>query len=467
MATRNTVNLSHLSVCVDDVRKAARKTAQGPRNDENHARLMKRLGKAREALPPLYRNSVADPFMAKLDALGESGLASILARDPAHERAAGMLFDITQALLQNGEHYEQPATDAFQEVISDIYDGFLSAEDRSGIRPPDDSMIAPLVKWGDPALGPYTWPAEATRAYAIQTAIVSMPPAHARSGLLAWSTLGHETAGHDILSANDGLLQELQARVRQALIQAKFGEHLAHYWSVRIDETASDVMGVLNMGPAAAIGLIGYLRGLNAANGGAANGAGPHLWSEGPEDEVHPADVLRGELGAGVAELLPFGQGREWAEAIRAEVDADIAHNGGGIVLAGETFKPSAARRSARTVAALIANQKWDTLDGHAFSEIQTWRDSDEAITQELRAVLASSKALPQRFASDHYAAHALSAAVIGSIAGDAPLTRIFDRAIAVLNIMHAHNASWGPLLVRHPSDVHRHFVYPPRSKGV
>src|SRR5205814_526688 len=81
---------------------------------------------------------------------------------PQRERAAGLMLDIAQAILQNGEDYQSAATDAFQEVVSDLYDGFLSAEDRRGINPPDNAVIPPLVKWANPDLGPYTWPIDAT-----------------------------------------------------------------------------------------------------------------------------------------------------------------------------------------------------------------------------------------------------------------------------------------------------------------
>jgi len=37
-------------------------------------------------------------------------------------------MDIAHAILQNGEGYLMRELDAFQEVISDLYDGFLSNE---------------------------------------------------------------------------------------------------------------------------------------------------------------------------------------------------------------------------------------------------------------------------------------------------------------------------------------------------
>jgi hypothetical protein len=100
---------------------------------------------------------------------------------------------------------------------------------------------------GNPDSGPYTWPSDATSAFQAKAPIVNLPPANTHRGLFAWAALSHETAGHDILHADDGLQDELSRRVREALNAATIGAGLADYWSQRIDETASDVMGILNM----------------------------------------------------------------------------------------------------------------------------------------------------------------------------------------------------------------------------
>jgi hypothetical protein len=122
------------------------------------------------------------------------------------EGEARLMLDIAQSILQHGERYNKTPTDAFQEVVSDLYDGFLSAEDRRGIKPPDLMIIAPLVKWGNPESGPYTWPADATGEFDVKTAIVNLPPANAEQGIFAWAAIGHETAGHDIIHADNELL---------------------------------------------------------------------------------------------------------------------------------------------------------------------------------------------------------------------------------------------------------------------
>ena len=183
-------DFSNLKRATDDVLLAANDTDAGPADERDFAKLRTRLTTARLKLPPLYRDAVYDPFVAELDRLGDAGYKEVLASDPNNESSGRLMLDIAQAILQQAENFSQSATDAYQEVISDLYDGFLSAEDRRGVKKPDRSVVPPLVKWGEPASGPYTWPAEATESFNLKTGIVSMPPAHARHGLLAWAALG-------------------------------------------------------------------------------------------------------------------------------------------------------------------------------------------------------------------------------------------------------------------------------------
>src|SRR6185312_13986049 len=119
--------------------------------------------------------------------------------------------------------------------------------------------------------------------------------------------------GHAILHADTGLIEELQQTVLNALQNQGFKDGLPEYWSKRIDETASDVCGILNMGPVVGIAIIGYFRGLNAAR----SGGEPKLSNEGGLDE-HPADILRGYLAAYTTSLLSFGGAANWAQVIEA-----------------------------------------------------------------------------------------------------------------------------------------------------
>jgi hypothetical protein len=331
--------------------------------------------------------------------------------------------------------------------VSDLYDGFLSAEDRRGVKKPDRGVVPPLVRWGSADAGPYTWPVTATKSFEVQAPIVSLPAANAKAGLLAWSALAHETAGHDILDADDGLRDELVRLVREKLAAAKLGIGIADYWAERLEETASDVMGILNMGPAAAVGLIGYFRALNGAYRGR-----PQLRNVGSVDDPHPADIVRGWLGAETVRLLSFAGAKGWADLLEKETDRDL-----GQVRLGRTAVTGAvAKKSAAVVAKAIVQEKLAALERHALLEIQDWRDGDEEIVRALREPLRSAKPLPAKYGPGPgiYAAHAVAAAVTEAASAKADVGMLMQRMVVALEGMHDKNPSWGPLYVAHPGDV-------------
>ena len=436
-------DLSSIEACVQDVARAARDPDQGQPDPTRFAPLRQAVARALPRLPPAYQEAVAAPLLKTLDGLGPAGFKRLLASDPERDGAACVLLDTALAVLQAGD---DDVTDAFQEVVSDLYDGFLSAEDRRGVKPPDRGVLPPLVKWGRPEYGPYTLPIEATASLGATAGVVSLPPGNARRGLCVWAALGHETAGHDILSADRGLRAELADAVRTALREA--GQvALAGYWADRIDETASDVMGILNMGPAAGLGLLATFRGFNLAWG---NGA--RLRSEGASDDDHPADVVRGFLAAATIRTLPFEGAAAWAAALEHEtsLDAQVVRLGRREVTMAE------ARGSATAAARAVAGTRVRSLESHALGEIQTWRDSDEAVARRLAAALAGRGQVTEAVRRGDYAAHAVAAAVTAAASGGDP-ARLQPRLVAMLASMHQHNAAWGPLRVVHPGDLARH----------
>lgn len=441
------IDLGNLSQCLEEARAAALEKDAGPADPHDFGALMSRLEKAREKLPPLYRKAVWEPFVVALRELGAIGLRDVLAQDPERTGVAALVLDVAQALLQNAEGGEgRIPLGAFQEVLSDLYDGFLSAEDRRGVKPPDKETLAPLAKFGCPEFGPYTMPVDATEQIGVRAAIVSLPPANARRGLVAWAALGHETAGHDVLGADTGLREELQDALHRSLSESRLGKVLPGYWSDRIEETAADVLGILNMGPAAAIALVVYFRALNAAYGGRAA-----LRSVGPAADSHPADIVRGYLAASVVRELEFGGADAWASAIMTELEKDV-HS--AIVLAGHRIDEQDARTSATVAAHTIMTAPMAALEGHALGAIQNWRDEDEKRVHSLCLAIAAGGELPARQAAGFYAAHAVAAGVTMSLRAGSDVGLVFRRTIAQLASMHARNPSWGPLGIAHPGDL-------------
>lgn len=450
-AQADPLKLAGLKAVIEDARQAAVSGSKGPADPTNYNTFVQRLKAVQGKFPPLYEQSYVTPYIQSVTGLGAAKFAEVLSSDPGREGAAGLMFDLGQAILQHGESYLKPETRAFQEFISDLYDGFLSAEDRRGVKEPDLGVIPPLAKWGNPDAGPYTWPIDAAKSFNVGAGVVNMPPGNADSGLVAWAALGHETAGHDILHADKGLQPELAQALRTNL--ASLGNGLAAYWADRIDETSSDVMGLLNLGPAAGIGLIAYFRALGTAFGQPAK-----LRSDGPDNDPHPADIVRGYLAAEVVALLSFSGHAAWSKLIAAETDKDR----GTITLAGQTISPALARKSAKIVAQTLVQGKTQSLEGHALGDIQGWADSDEAILQAMRAPLRDGKPLPPTPGGEKlYAAHLVSAAVMEALATGKDIGKLQANLITQLNKLHDANPSWGPLFVSQPGQLRRDYFIP------
>jgi hypothetical protein len=158
-------NIANLPNCVEDVRRAALDGDSGPTDTTDFHDLHGQLFRAQPKLPALYQDAIFQPYVNTLDELGLDGFTTVLIRDPNKERTAGLMLDVAHAVLQNGERYEELATDGFQEVVSDLYDGFLSEEDGRGVKPPDKGVIPPLVKRGNPDFGSYMFTLQAASMF--------------------------------------------------------------------------------------------------------------------------------------------------------------------------------------------------------------------------------------------------------------------------------------------------------------
>lgn len=438
--------LKGLTAATADSAAAANSTKKGPADLATVAAINAALAPVRGTLPQLYRATVYDPLVADVNALTAADFQWLRAH-PANTP----FWDVLQAVLQNASGYEARATDAFQEVVGDLYDGFLGAEDRARVKLPDRGVIPPLVKWGNPDDGPYTWPVDAMTGLKIGAGVVNLPPSHAHRGLLGWATLGHETGGHDILGADTGLLSELATVTDEALRDAGHAAWMARYWSDRIDETAADVLGLLNMGPAAGIGMIGYFRGLMGAWTGKRV-----LRSDGPANDPHPADVVRGYLAAAVVRLLRFSTRKDWASVIEAETDKDVTT----IKLSGHVISADVAKDAAAVVGRAIAETRLAALENNALHRIQDWKDTDESIVARLMPRLVAGKTtIPSSLAEDAYATHVVATAVTAAVLGQATPQVLMESMVGMLKRMHNDNPSWGPMFVGHRGDSVRRVV--------
>jgi len=421
--------------------------ANEPNNPKSLDELVKSIEDVDGKIAPIYNKAIYEPIRQFVNALDTAGFNRIATNSGYSQ----FFFDFIQAILQSAD--PSKASAAFEEVVGDLYDGFLSAEDRRNIKSPDHDVVPPIVKWGNAKDGPYTLPIDFTKQLKVKCAIVSLPPVLANGALAGWACLGHETAGHDILHADTDLLHEMSMKVKEVIsgdkiLRAKKIESaLAQYWSARIDETAADIMGVLNMGPAAPAGMIPFFCAFLQHKG-----RPPKMRSTGPANDEHPADVLRVMLGAAAIQCLSFSDRNVWAEAILKEGLRDLSTI---VINDNVVVEPAMAQRSAILVAQALTGTRLDSLASHSLLEIQDWTDRDEKIVSDLRAAI-SGKSTLDAYGRDSgiYAAHTVAAALYEGLQVKQDIKPLFDNMITMLKTMHDSNPNWGPLYTVHPGNL-------------
>lgn len=406
----------------------------------------------------------------------------------ALDSGGGPWGDWLAAIHQRQKGYHREATHAFEECIADLYDGFLSMQERKGIKPPDHQTISPLVEWGRSEWGPYTWPATTGTKIGMKMSVVSMPPAYSKN-IALWAALGHEAGGHDILHADKGLLNEIGNAVETEILKHENDPKLkkqkaivngrekplticaAAYWKYAIDETASDVCGVLNLGPSAGIGLANLLIPLRKMS----------LYNSCPSSSFHPIDALRILLAADVVRELPDLDVKiadAWSDLLENIVDKYIPMKKEFILYTqtssdqvhGDDKMPyEGMRETVKIVADTIAFTPLESLDNHPLSEINTWANEDEIITMRITDDLIAEKEpsiKPQTYEGDIYAAHILAGAII-ALAKAADISATTNLAIKALNKLHDNNPVWRGFPVRFRSDAHLHHMVPSYRKDI
>jgi len=426
-------------------------------------------------LPKVYHEVFIDPLK---NLINSEDYALILRSLNTGEGPWG---DWMASINQRTIGYRKEATHAFEEFVADLYDGFLSMEQRIGVKPPDYETVSPLVKWGNPDAGPYTWPADTGVKLGMKMAVVNMPPAY-YNNIVLWAPLGHETGGHDILHADKGLLNELVSVVTAEIMKHKNDPALkdanatvngrqmslakvaAIYWRYTIDETASDVCGLLNLGPAAGIGLATLLIPLREDK----------LITVGEKDDVHPIDALRIFLAADTIRFLPdldAGVANAWADAIERIADKYITNKNEFRLytrtrtgVRWDAILPFAGmRETVRIVADAIAFSPLVSLEGHSLSEINTWANSDEDLTLRITDDFLNSRQPSLETGpngEEVYAAHILSGAII-ALTDTVDIPGTTELAIRALNELYDTNPVWRGFPVRYRSNAHIRNIVP------
>ncbi len=360
---------------------------------------------ARAFLPLLYQQAYADPILVHAP--------HILIQAWAAETVAGAVYDHAPALGV------MPGLNRFLAVISNFYRSFLSAKRRAKARFPIVETLPPVAMFQHKGEdGPFTLPADdMLNLCGTKVGAVSLPSTY-RDHPVLWASLAHETGGHDVLHADEGLLAELAAGTYKLFGGGpiKTGDNLTMeqflglLWGYWIDEAASDVYGLLNIGPAFALNLAAFFSALNSPRG---KGRPSLRIDSGPDErgwlDPHPTDIVRLHLAIGAlreqsglaagarqayeAELVKLStlcDGK--TQSVRLQGSIPITHDRALRVNTGvplTTMQASAVR-----VGGYITTAKLASLGKHCIREIESWDDADEGATLRIAGNLAKGQSV-------------------------------------------------------------------------
>lgn len=274
--------------------------------------------------------------------------------------------------------------------VSKAYQAFVSALWKTC--PAHPPLPAPAAHWSGGAFalgGPVTFPNGVPKRPDLPKQVIYLPARFAERGILGWTTLAHEL-GHDVLEHREGGKAVIDA-VRTALTTALPPSPTRDYFIQRASELAADVFGMLLLGPAAAVGLIGYLRSSDPSR--------VLRCTDATHGGVHPADILRSYLAACMMQILfreytpstcEFGTAggiETWSGALIEEVLKDLGSKDGRITLKnpdGSVNQVSTEEiySEVETVVQIIYAVLCNEVDAKRWR----WREEDDAIVNELRA---------------------------------------------------------------------------------
>ena len=413
-------------------------------------------------LPLAYRTDYVKQLLDQLDNVAEA--------DPV------TVETLTGAVYDHAADAVRPELNQFLAVVSNLYRSFLSARKRANANIPLTEQLPPLAMFlhtGDN--GPFTMTADQMQAgIGSPVGVVSLPSVY-RDKPILWASLAHETGGHDVLHADAELLPELTTGVQKLFPGGPIGTGgrvspqrlLGLLWAYWMDEAASDIYGVLNIGPTFGLNLAAYFAALGAEFQSSPpptptlrTFSGPMPGA--PDLDPHPTDILRLDLIRGAVESL-VGLSQDARNTYTAALDQLSALCGGNaefVVLQGllrtengsgirlhYRFPMPFMKSAARTVGAFIASTPLAALDGHSIQDIETWDNPDEAAAQAVCAGLLAGQ--PVDDAGDD--AQLLAGATLAAFAKPGDYAAISTALAKALTTSFEHDAIWSPPLSPDP----------------
>lgn len=419
---------ANLEILTDNIRQA--KPCQNLPQVSSKKDLLERVGRMGCNLPSQYTAHLWDPARQYLwssdSALFNPFLISPMGdfASPDRQSTIKLARDVSQAVLQHSNNFAWNQTAPLQQLACDMWNTFVSSSGHCST----DHCLPPIVIWGNED-GEFARPKHPVRSLLGNAVpIVSFNAAFMNEGILAWPVMMHETA-HTILESGNGLTPALNRAVNDALTQ-RFNHAMVHYWTgnrkgavEKIGETAADVLSVLYMGPMAAVSLLARLRSVRSEG---------KLSSKAPNDDPHPADVLRILVLAYVVRELKIDKSNYWFNFLIQEVKKDFNSRILGM-------KWEDALDSAKCVARTIMHT--EVVGSQSFKQVRCWNNSDEAIVETCMRTMDQDVSIVDAKAPHYVAAanlHLLSGRRL-ICADDVRISHIFQKMLG--NIKAASNS--------------------------
>ncbi|OQW34001.1 MAG: hypothetical protein A4E19_18940 [Nitrospira sp. SG-bin1] len=243
-------------------------------NDEMKQRIEEQLQS--KYWPKIYRKAFLEVLLEHYDAIDKKCMSD---RNPYWFRL--YLSMLTNAALQPDPRSKVDGQiRCLQALVSDLYKSFTVSRSKLGNLPPLQQVLPPLVTFtgyiaAEPVgLPPNPWQSEYPAPPfmlhidlvqdldpKIEVGIMNMSPGFREHPML-WSLLTHEVAGHAVLNADRLLLRQISREVRQLF--SNRNPILGSLWYHWCEEAASDICGMLNMGPSFAIGAFLFYTAISA-----------------------------------------------------------------------------------------------------------------------------------------------------------------------------------------------------------
>jgi hypothetical protein len=364
----------------------------------------------RDYLPLPYQDTYVEPLLRYL---------SRIVRADDDPTAMAQIMAGAVAQHQGDSPVRQPLRQ-FLAIVSNLYRSFLASDKRSAVQVPVlDATFPPLVTFhpdvSPDKASPLLLATPVVRGLCGSDVAIAILPANYYRTPLAWASVAHEACGHGVLRADQGLLEELGAGTRvlfgggpivpgdDTLNEA---QALGLLWSYWLEETASDVYGLLNIGPTFILNVAALVsalrRGLDPTvqvprlNVDVGTQPADHL-------DIHPPDLFRLHVAIGVIENLeafPARAARPYLQALRklsafCASGATRVHVRGRVevkrdywVSIDRTFPLKDMAEAARRVGAYVATTRLAALGNQSVQRLETWDLADEAAAQDICAAL-------------------------------------------------------------------------------